>query len=203
MVPILSSPPFGDNVAPAPCQLPPQRAIPGRQGYTTGGSSCFVVAVVVTSLKTWVKQRALDWTWGQSGCFEGTNKTYKDLCRITWMSWENSTVEKSVESLDLRGTIWYPACYLVTTKMVTFGSSKLKMQINISPNQTYPNMLPGSIHDILERRSNNPSSPRNSAQDASLASAKGSKTVQSLRSSGFLSPHMAGTLMLNPQMGAI
>ena len=36
------------------------------------------------------------------------------------------------------------------------------MQINISPNQTYPNMLPGSIHDILEMRSNNPSSPRNS-----------------------------------------
>jgi len=25
----------------------------------------------------------------------------------TWMSWENSTVEKSVESLDLGGTIWY------------------------------------------------------------------------------------------------
>ena len=105
MIPILSSPPFGDNVAPAPCQLPPQRAIPGRQGYTTGGSSCFVVAVVVKRLKIWVKQRALDWTWGQSGCFEGTNKTYKDLCRITWMSWENSTVEKSVESLDLGGTM--------------------------------------------------------------------------------------------------
>ena len=36
------------------------------------------------------------------------------------------------------------------------------MQINISPNQTYPNMLSRSIHDILERRSSNPSSPRNS-----------------------------------------
>ena len=106
-IPSPSSPPFGDNVAPAPCQLPPQRAIPGRQGYTTGGSSCFVVAVVVKRLKIWVKQRALDWTWVQSGCCEGTNKTYKDLCRITWMSWENSTVEKSVESLDLGGTIWY------------------------------------------------------------------------------------------------
>ena len=66
--------------------------------------------------------------------------------------------------------------------MVTFASSKRKMQINISPNQTYPNMLPGSIHDILEMRSNNPSSPRNSWRRMPRW-LPGSKTVQSLRSS--------------------
>ena len=153
---------------------------------------------IVLVVKGWTNPRYIQvLDMGPLRTFWLHQQNIKGFKLVIWMSWKNQGLKAWIFGLPW----WFPAGYLFKTIMVT--SLRHCWKLNAHTDVPKPNISQNAAgkHPWYPGKEVKQSkfSSQLLVQDASLASPKGSKTVQSLRSSWFLSPFLAGNLTVNPR----